>query len=80
MVTKEVSCNLGLGGVSSSYLVFFIQELRNFLVPQGDGESKEQVKARSTSNITPLWQQSNMEISSQKFKGEQTRCFFSYLL
>lgn len=40
MVTKGISCNLGLRG-SSSYLVFLTQELWNFQVPQGVRESKE---------------------------------------
>ena len=42
---------------------------RNFLVPQGDEESKEQ---KQHYPLVAAKQYGNAE----KFKGEQTRCFF----
>lgn len=78
MVTKEISCNLGLGGG----VCVFNQPC--FLYTRTHSETfwfhKETGKARSRNNITPLWQQSNMELSSEKFKREHTRCYSSYLL
>lgn len=46
MVTKEISCNLGLGGgggcLQPTLFSLYKNSLGNFLVPQGDRESKEQ--------------------------------------
>lgn len=51
MVTKEISCNLGLGGgcVSSTNLVFFIQELTRKL----SGSTRRQGKQGAETTLPP---------------------------